>query len=1050
MKIRVMKIRLPGRVWSFVALATALAAANTYGSTLAAALFLNRAGATAIPLYYLLYAALSIPLSMAFSQVIDRFPRPVLFTFLLAAGGVVMAAAAPLARGESVALFYALYILVSVFEQLSYSVFYVLMADYFTAVETNRSTTAIAIGMALGGLAGGGLAGLGAEHFSAADLMFGMAALLAGVVGLFALIRRTTPPLGEAEPQAEEGLFASLAALRPLIARYPIVGLLAVGVFLNIVVQSLIEYQVFVVYTDHYPDERALTRFLGVLNGVLNMVNILTSALLTGPLLARIGVARMNLVYPLMTVSAFAAFGASFSLPAAIFGHTVYDPWAHSVDAPVFVANYNAMPHRFVGRVRIFNDGLMYPLAMAATGAGLWFFQDEISQNTVTLIGLAVALAFLACGFALRRSYTRGLMEMLRSGSVDLDKSESAIGAVPPELHGDIRRLLGSGDEHSQGLGLELAARSDPKLFQREIEDLVSRAAAPVRSIFIRQFASQLTPSLTATLIDLLEAEEASVRSTAIEALMTANHPLEGAMLEKLIRDPAPSVSILAAVDAFRRGQETPSVSAALDRLITAKEAPRLRVLQAIRRCNDAALLPILDRMRRTESDRVLTGVLEAVAELGPTARAADWAKEILAKASAPTQGTLRAAAYRLLATQGDLADLPLVAAGLEDVLKEVRLAAAAGLAAFGEAALPAVESALKSGDDLHEDAATEAAGRIGGAAVNQLLYQHLSARHFSAVRRNTRWLQALPPIAGVGKNAASDPANDPWAPLAAALLDANRRALDVALDILGALGYRRTLQAMRGILSNGSARSRANAVETIASIGHRRFVQPLLPMLELGIDPATVRRGTGSPAELAEILDAAAVDANRWIRAGMLFAGLRKPSPGDDTDPIVQNTIAHLRNPKAEDSIMNRLIFLKSVPLFTGLSLDDLLSVDQALGHEDYLDGEAIMRQGDTGTTLYILAGGTASVRLGGTSADAADGKEVARLSAGDFFGEMSLFDDQPRSATVMALTDAAVLTLERDRFSTLVLQRPEVLLHICRMFGNRLRETNRKLLAA
>ena len=77
-------------------------------------------------------------------------------------------------------------------------------------------------------------------------------------------------------------------------------------------------------------------------------------------------------------------------------------------------------------------------------------------------------------------------------------------------------------------------------------------------------------------------------------------------------------------------------------------------------------------------------------------------------------------------------------------------------------------------------------------------------------------------------------------------------------------------------------------------------------------------------------------------------------------------------------------------------------------------------------------------------------DGKEVAQLQPGDFFGEMSLFDDQPRSATVVTLTDCTLLTLERDRFSTLVLQRPDVLLQICKMFGSRLRETNRRLLAA
>src|SRR3954467_5588390 len=104
-----MKLRISGRVLSFAFLATALAAANTYGSTLAAALFLNRAGAEAIPLYYILYAGLSIPVAMVFSQVIDRWPRPTVFTVLIVGGAVLTAAAAPAARAETTALFYALY-----------------------------------------------------------------------------------------------------------------------------------------------------------------------------------------------------------------------------------------------------------------------------------------------------------------------------------------------------------------------------------------------------------------------------------------------------------------------------------------------------------------------------------------------------------------------------------------------------------------------------------------------------------------------------------------------------------------------------------------------------------------------------------------------------------------------------------------------------------------------------------------------------------------------------------------------------------------------------
>src|SRR5690349_18842951 len=139
---------MSGRVFKFVALATALATANTYGSTLAAALFLNRAGADAIPLYYVLYAVLSTPLAVVFSQIIDRYSRNTLFTALMIGGAVVTAATPLAAHSGSTPLLYMLYTVISVFEQLSYSVFYVLMADYFTSVETNRSTTAIAVGMA--------------------------------------------------------------------------------------------------------------------------------------------------------------------------------------------------------------------------------------------------------------------------------------------------------------------------------------------------------------------------------------------------------------------------------------------------------------------------------------------------------------------------------------------------------------------------------------------------------------------------------------------------------------------------------------------------------------------------------------------------------------------------------------------------------------------------------------------------------------------------------------------------------------------------------------
>src|SRR5205085_662238 len=91
----------------------------------------------------------------------------------------------------------------------------------------------------------------------------------------------------------------------------------------------------------------------------------------------------------------------------------------------------------------------------------------------------------------------------------------------------------------------------------------------------------------------------------------------------------------------------------------------------------------------------------------------------------------------------------------------------------------------------------------------------------------------------------------------------------------------------------------------------------------------------------------------------------------------------------------------------------------------ETYLAGEAVIREGETGDRLYIIHSGTVVVTKGR--------HRLARLGPGDFFGEMALFDNEPRSATVTAAGPVEVLVLQRDRFHSLVQQRPGILMEIC-----------------
>ena len=86
-----------------------------------------------------------------------------------------------------------------------------------------------------------------------------------------------------------------------------------------------------------------------------------------------------------------------------------------------------------------------------------------------------------------------------------------------------------------------------------------------------------------------------------------------------------------------------------------------------------------------------------------------------------------------------------------------------------------------------------------------------------------------------------------------------------------------------------------------------------------------------------------------------------------------------------------------------------------------EYGPGQSVVRQGETGDTFYLVARGELSVRIEGD-------KEVARLERGAFFGEMSVLTGEPRSATVVAVSEAGLLEVDRDAFSRVFVSNPDV----------------------
>jgi len=102
------------------------------------------------------------------------------------------------------------------------------------------------------------------------------------------------------------------------------------------------------------------------------------------------------------------------------------------------------------------------------------------------------------------------------------------------------------------------------------------------------------------------------------------------------------------------------------------------------------------------------------------------------------------------------------------------------------------------------------------------------------------------------------------------------------------------------------------------------------------------------------------------------------------------------------------------------------------------------IINQGDSGTEMYIVVDGHVNIHLPGEASRRVSLKDIAR---GEYFGELALFDDKPRSASAVATTDAVLLELGRETLSEYLEERPRAAMALLRTMSERLRVTNAML---
>jgi len=132
----------------------------------------------------------------------------------------------------------------------------------------------------------------------------------------------------------------------------------------------------------------------------------------------------------------------------------------------------------------------------------------------------------------------------------------------------------------------------------------------------------------------------------------------------------------------------------------------------------------------------------------------------------------------------------------------------------------------------------------------------------------------------------------------------------------------------------------------------------------------------------------------------------------------------------------IEKVIILKSIDLFSEIPENDLLTLAMEFETIQYSSNKVVINQGDIGTSMYVLISGEVDVNI--------DGKVVATLGEKNIFGELAIFDPEPRSATILTTKDTTLFKIESDVIYDLISKYSNVARGIIKILSKRIRDIN------
>jgi HEAT repeat protein len=883
------------------------------------------------------------------------------------------------------------------------------------------------------------------------------------------------------------------------VGREPLLRSMAGYILLLWTVYAVVDFCFNKTMRARYPDPNDLTTFFGIFIGVQGFLCLVIQLFFVRAVISRLGVGTTINFHPgfLLAGTAWMSLGYGY---ASVLSTKLGDAsMLYTFSDSSYQLLYNPVSPDRRARVRGFIEGYIRPLSLAAAGAlvllgnsylkPLHFLGTEISTGQQLAWGaLIFAGVWFAMSLTAKKGYIRALLQNLQAGSPALRQAASAAlgkikssdslsvlaetlrSASPDRVVAAIRLL--------EGFGGEDATEAISGLLNHPDAHVRATAAIALGRLAGEKYADRIAP--------LLSDPDPRVRSNAVEALAFSKDPKLVEKIKPLLQDPSTRARVntilsiaaiqgvsealewLPAVQQLARGdsQSRSTATYALGRLPFDQSMDLLSEL--LRDPEPAIRSEAAKALGRIGTPRVIPALLEALA--GPSELRRHARKSLGKIARKHGEETLHE-----LARLAEQAERPEIRSELGDVLGRLRSPQVIEplMKLLKDPEWRVRWKVLKALERLERHVPLPEQARL---ALFEYAHEELAG-----FRQSLDFTRAI----------AAQPTDESARMLAEALVEDRLNIEERVFRMLGILCGREKMSTIFQKLQSHDSRLRADALEALDSLAPKKIAREVLELLE----PAPVPKSAAAPP-LEPALAALARHPKPWVRASTAFyLGHHALSDGGagllrelvhDRDPVVRETALYagwraLRNawlPEVEsaaqsaDTIVRRcaewiksapaegdatppsqtkrgdpmlltvekVLFLKSAPVFAGLEGEELAAVADIALEKEYAPGEILFEEGQIAHHLYIVVSGKVEIfrKL--------DSKEypLALLGPRECVGEMAILDDEPRSASVRALEPTTVLKIDRDSFRELIHERPQISFAIFKILSGRLRSKN------